>query len=392
MRALKPLVRLLQRSLHAMLFRRLIAWAACGLLLLVLGSLLSHVIGEGRVVRLGVFMTAVSALPVFLLWPPSEKRLTDRLRRLDEEMVFEAYLEAEPGPVREILQRLAAERASALSFRELPREPLLTGLRGLCGASIVSFVLMETASLLILGHSLTLSQKHSVATGSGVRIEEQGFSEFATEDPAARRTRRERVLEQKEKQGNLREKPELGIPGGSAERTASSRRNPNTGADSSVLDKDSKTDAMAKRKQGEGDQTPGGSSPSTTGTPGEGNRKTAEPGTSQASTRMVPTEAPGKERSGTPPTPGQTGQGYEHTADTKVPSPLLDYRSQFESRYAERTGRHIAASGRMGFGELRDFQRQYFDSFTLRADIGFTDDPYAALLKRRWVELKGGEW
>lgn len=104
------------------------------------------------------------------------------------------------------------------------------------------------------------------------------------------------------------------------------------------------------------------------------------------------TPQPGTEpaSAGMPTVPGRTGQGYEHTGDTKVPSPLLDYRSRFETRYSERTGGHLAASGRMGFGELRDFQRRYFESFTLKADVGLADDPYAAQLKRRWNELKGG--
>ena len=38
----------------------------------------------------------------------------------------------------------------------------------------------------------------------------------------------------------------------------------------------------------------------------------------------------------------------------------------------------------MGFGDLRDFQRRYFESFTLKAEVGATEDPYVAQLKRRW--------
>jgi hypothetical protein len=93
---------------------------------------------------------------------------------------------------------------------------------------------------------------------------------------------------------------------------------------------------------------------------------------------------------GVSPTSDRTGSGYEHTADTRVPSPLVDYRARLETRYTERTGRQVAASGHMGFGELRDFQRRYFDSFILRAEVGATEDPYVALLKQRWLEAKRG--
>ena len=99
---------------------------------------------------------------------------------------------------------------------------------------------------------------------------------------------------------------------------------------------------------------------------------------------------PGK--GGPPPEPGRTGQGYEHTADTKVPSPMSDYRSRFETRYAARTGTNLVASGQMGLGDLRDYQRKYFDSFTLRADVGTTDDLRVSLLKRRWIAIKEGKW
>jgi hypothetical protein len=50
----------------------------------------------------------------------------------------------------------------------------------------------------------------------------------------------------------------------------------------------------------------------------------------------------------------------------------------------------VAATGRMGFGELREFQRRYFNSFTLRVDVAPGDDPYHAQLRKRWAEIKGG--
>ena len=202
MRALKPLVRLLQRSLRAALVRRGIAWMACVVILIALGGVLGRPFGNARMIWWSLLMTALSALPVFLLWPPSERLLRNRFRRLDAETVFEAYLEAEPGQARELLRQLAAERASALAFLPPPREPLLAGLGGLIAGAVACLVLVETGSFLIMGRLFPLGPEPTPASGGGVRIEEQGFSDFATEDPAARQARRERILNQEDRAGH----------------------------------------------------------------------------------------------------------------------------------------------------------------------------------------------
>lgn len=121
--------------------------------------------------------------------------------------------------------------------------------------------------------------------------------------------------------------------------------------------------------------------------PGPGRPQPVEAEGSRERARGQGRENPWADTMGPPPTPGR---GYEHTPDTKVPSPLLDYRARFEARYTERMGGRAAAGGRLGLGELRDFQRRYFESFTLKAEVGTADDPYVAQLKRRWAELKGG--
>jgi hypothetical protein len=71
-----------------------------------------------------------------------------------------------------------------------------------------------------------------------------------------------------------------------------------------------------------------------------------------------------------------------------VPSPLLDYRTRFASVFAERTGKRLTAGDKLELGELRDYERRYFDSFTLSSGIGPSEEPYAALLKRRWLDLR----
>ena len=387
MRTLRPLARLLQRSLHTLLLRRALVWLACSAMFLTLGGVLAQPFESARVIRLGLIMAALSALPVFLLWPLSEQFLTQRFRRLDRETVFEAYLEAEPGQVRDLLRQLATERASALAFLQPPSEPVLAGLGRLLAMTVACVVLVEAAAFVFLGHAYVPGlEPAQTAVVGGTRLEEQGFSDFATEDPAARQSRRDRVPD------NQAGNSTLGGPPESGEGTSSARSLSRKERDSSPPGAFSPQEAATRQRQGEGpgDGAPGGQGPAEV--PQAGHRQDAEPssgpptlGTTQGKN---PTEARGKPAAAS----GLTGQGYEHTADTRVPSPLLDYRSRLEARYAERTGRHVSASGHLGFGELRDFQRRYFESFTLRAEVGATDDPYAALLKKRWSEVKGGLW
>ncbi len=401
MRALKPLLRRLQRSLRAVLLRRVLAWLACAVILIVPGGALAQLFGNAGVVRLGLILAAFSALPAFLLWPPAAKVLTERLRRLDEGMVFEAYLEAEPSQVRDLLRSLAVERAAALAILQPPREPLLAGLGWLFATAISCSVLVEMGFFLILGRPLTLSAERPPA---GTRIEEQGFSDFATEAPDARQSRRARLMNQEDRASNRGENPALGRANEAAERVAALRRAPNPDADHSGAGHPAMKESLAKRKQGDAEEDGAMGEPSSSvassgapsGAPGratgEESQKRSEPGGTPKPFGTAQGESASPDLPGAPTTPGRTGQGYEHTADTKVPSPLLDYRSQFEARFAERTGRHISVSGRMGFGELRDFQRRYFESLNLHAEIGAADDPYVSLLKRRWSELKGGTW
>lgn len=390
MTTLKPLEKLLARSLGVALLRRGIAWLACAVLLLTLGSVLSSLAGQARPMRLGLIMAALSALPAFLLWPVPERRLLDRLRGLDEETVFEAYLESEPGPVQDILRRLAAERAAALAVERPPREPVLAGLGRLCAAAVLCLALAEGGSLVFLGRPVPLIHENEKAVAGGRRLEEKGFSEFATEDPAVRLTRRKEALErarQGARQGAKGENPTLGMP----EREAAPEGpSPEAGLQPGAK-AGSAGDALAKRRQGERaeDAMPGASAPASApgAMPGQGRPQPAEAEGSHEQARGEGRENLRAGTMGPSPTPGR---GYEHTPDTKVPSPLLDYRASFEARYTERMGGRAAAGGRLGLGELRDFQRHYFESFALKAEVGTADDPYVAQLKRRWAELKGG--
>jgi hypothetical protein len=83
------------------------------------------------------------------------------------------------------------------------------------------------------------------------------------------------------------------------------------------------------------------------------------------------------------------GRGYSPSADTGIPSPLVDYRARFARAYAERTGKRIAASGPLSLKELGEIRRLFFRSFSLALGADSAEDPLDALLRRRWRELRG---
>ncbi len=384
--SLRPLKRELGRTLARVLLGRVLAWLAWMVMALVAAACLALLVPGIRAARFGALLVALSALPVFLLWPLPERRILNRFRQLDEEMVFEAFLEAKPGPVRELLRSRAGNRAAALAFTELPREAWTDGLARLGLATLLVLALGEGLSLLVKGRPLAFEPEPAAGASRGERIEEQGFSDFATEDPAARRARREQALERAEQA----EAGQAGV-GRSESRgrsSASSRRAPRAFDEPGDLPEgpaSPSTRAEALPQDGPA----GGEKAQSSATPGGKGRGRSEEGTS-ASVRAG-TPRSGGEAESPRPSPGRSGQGYEHTGDTRVPSPLLDYRARFESRYAERTGQHLAASGRMSLGELRAFQRRYFESFALRVDVTPGDDPYVTLLKKRWADVKGGD-
>ena len=144
LKPLKPLLRLFQRSLRAVLLRRVLAWLACAAILIIPGGALAQPFGNAGVVRLGLILAAFSALPAFLLWPPAEKVLTERLRlwhlggRLVRRLArrvrsvlsrgeLQNPLEPPRGKVRVLIylerRRLRAPRDKAMSIQPTPRCP-----------------------------------------------------------------------------------------------------------------------------------------------------------------------------------------------------------------------------------------------------------------------------
>ena len=380
---MRTLPRLLQASLRRVLGARLLRWAAGSLIVLACGNLAVSLLHGAQVWRLLLLLAAGTTLPIVLCWPVPDRRLLERLRQLDTDTSFEACLEAEARPVRELLRQRALERDAALVLAKVPREPRPEGLRGLLVGAVLAALLAEGISLLVLGRPLSPLEPPAAPGGQGLRIEEHGFSDFATEDPSARRSRLAR-LEERDEAGlaghgrtqAARPATELpgGLPGGTppggeggaADRGPGARSGANPAAQSAGGTSAGTQDPRSPRTQG----APGAVAPGREGTPEPG------PGAGAQAQAAHPAD--------------HTGRGYEHTGDTRIPSPLLDYRARLETRYTERTGRRLALGGHLGQGDLRDFQRRYFESFALRAEVGEVEDPYVSLLKRRWASARGG--
>ncbi len=379
MKRLPGLAEALRPALALALLGRLAVWLALSLMALAVAGFLSLLattrswIGPQLAleIRLGALLISASVLPAFVLWPPPAGLLWKRLRQIDEDTVFEAYLEAPPGPGREVLSRLAEEKAATISYRRpiLGLGAALGRAAPLLALALAALVLAEAGSLIAFSRPLALLYDPAARRGGGERLQEDDFSQFAGESAETRKLREaqrragENGGQDGEQVGAIR--PDSGRAGGGS---AAQRR---------------------ARQGGEfelPDLGPGGTTPRPT-EGGAGTAAQAEQAAGEPTGRMQ--AAPGK--GGPQPTAlGKTGQGFEKTGDTRVPSPLLDYRSRFSTVFAERTGKRIQAADELGLGELRDYERRYFGSFALEADIGQAEDAYAALLKTRWRELRGG--
>lgn len=397
MKILRPLRPCLRRVLAVAVLRRFLAWLASAIALFALGALLAGFLAGGRILQLGLTLLVLSALPAFLFWPASSRALSLRLRWLDEGSVIESYLEAPPGPARELLRRLSAEAASALPFRAAPRERIAQGLAPLFLAALICLALAESLSLMLHGQALTFIPKRAAPVAAIERSEDSDFSDFATEDPAARRQRREQSLELEQ---GLAGKLNQG-PGGSAAQKNSlpASRRPRPGEEGDFT---APPGSSGPGAQGSGADAGTPTEPNGSGqAPGAGTESAAAPGSQPPSGAAAqPGQSSGQAPQGTQPgspsgqrrpnSAGGPSQGYDRTGNTGVASPLLDYRTRFASAYAERTGGQMTAGDRLDLGELGALERRYFGSFDLRSDLGLAEDPYTSLLKRRWEELKGG--
>lgn len=364
MRSLGALRARLRGLLVAALLRRLAAWLACALILLSAGTAIAALLRLGAGAQLGLALAAISALPAFLLWPASELLLELGLRRMDEGSVFEAYLEAPPGPARELLGPMAAERAAALAVRPAERARMPHRLALLLAASAICLAVVEAGSLIVLKRPLLIYAGPPDDRGNE-RAEEGSFTGPGSEasfgeSPEGESDDDDEARDAEEVGGSA-----IGEGSGGAEGLALRRRMPQPEEEVELPDSG---DGAAARHAG-----------------GAGGASGEEAADGAAASSGVPGSGPADrgERAA-----GRMGRGFESSGDTRIPSPLLDYRARFSRVYAERTGKHFAASGALDLGELGRLQRMFFRSFAISADIAPGEDPYDALLKRRWRDLR----
>jgi len=350
------------------MLRRCLAWLAASSLLVAAGAAAAALLGLGPAFQLAILLLALSALPILLLWPLPRDRIERGLRRLDEGSVFEALLEAPPGPARELL-RLEARRADeGLAFRPRERPALGSRLALPFAAAALLLIAAQFHSLAGRGRPLFGGGSEG-ATGAAERREEGGFdalSSLAERDPEADRLGREESEEADpaasgEGGGSG---PGAGLPQGRGRRLERERE---AGG----------WEEAGAEGQGKGGTAAASAMPGPVGIGGPGEGAEPEPG-----------EEGGSEAAGQADR-GARGRGYSDSGQTAVPSPLVDYRARFARAYAERTGRRVAASGGLELGELGELERRFFRSFALEVELAPAEDGFDAMLRRRWRELRG---
>ena len=376
MRGLGRLRRRLGGLLARLMLERFLGWLSISVIALLALAPLGAYLGLGPAFRVGLLLALLSALPFLLLLPPPPEALELGLRRLDPESSFEAYLEAPPGPARELLRVRAERLSAALPGPRETRASLPRRLVALMTAAAACLVVAGAVSL-IAGGSPLAGRGEGLARAAA-RTEEGSFAESGQDRPPAAGERgAEEETAGGDGLGGEGTGEEVGAGEGEtgegreaeAEEAPFERRRPEDAGGLSDFGAESGRNGTRDRAIAEGarELEEGGGRPSEAAPEGEG---------------------PGRERGSR--SPEGRGKGYEASGPTGIPSPLLDYRARFFKALAERTGRKLSASGELGLGELAELERRYFGSFSLSVEVGTGEDPYEAMLRRRWRELRGG--
>jgi len=359
----------LLRSCRSALLARLAAWLCASAIAWSAGNAAFLLAGAPEAAAMGLLILLASLLPAFLAWPIPEESLRAALRVSDRDTTFEAWLEAPPGPARDLLELRAAARAVELELETPPRLKPFAGLKPLAASALAALALFELLALVAVGRPL-LSYAPPPAAGRGSRIEEGGFARPGEADPASLSAPREGMEEAKAE--------------GSPETQAASRE----AREAASEEERARALYESKEKALEEDLALGDAAQkSAEKRAGSGGSEGAGPEGQKAAAPMAkPAEGRGTERA-RGDRPAQAG--FEAADESLAPSPLLDYRARFARVYAERTRDAVEASGELSLGRLRDYERRYFESFALSAGIAPREEAYAALLKRRWRELGG---
>ena len=74
-------------------------------------------------------------------------------------------------------------------------------------------------------------------------------------------------------------------------------------------------------------------------------------------------DSPSESMKNSGPTEARAGQGWDKTPDTKISSPIVEYRSWMERQYVERVGRMRAPTGSLAAASVDILERELFESF-----------------------------
>jgi len=358
----------LARHLRFLFLRRTARWFLASISVLAALSILFLFFPITTMARDGLIFALLSLSPLVFAWPLPTAFLRSGLRRIDPETEIEALLEAPRGPAKTLLLARAASRAMTIKHEAPPREYPFKGLGRLGIVTLAMTVTLQILAFALTGEALIPGNAPRLERqGSGLRIEGAPLSDGEAPEKADLRNQRDSV-ESGGVEGSApqnRRKPDSTAPGIGL----SPFSRPSRGQD------ENRSPDSRERRENEQEKPASGQSEAQE----EDSRDSGDDGISKEG-------SPDSDRSGSP---SSQAKGYERSGATGIPSPLLDYRARFFKILGERSTGRESAGDELALGELREYEKRYFDSFDLPSGIEAREEAYAAQLKRRWKELGG---
>jgi len=364
MKKLPPAVVLFHaRGFRAELFRRSLLWICLSTAALSSWTAVCIVLSLPRDWQIASFLIAGSLLPALLFWPFDRIIFLGPLREADVDSIVESWLEAE-GPARDVLaERLPAVERNLAAAHRGPRSRV-SGLARPALVALICLATLQALSFAMLARPVLVWEGPAARADSGLRL--------AAEDEAARRAATGSAMTASPRTSTADE----GTTAQDARRAAairdieSRKMNPrDIGAEIP------NSGAEPLPEEGAPAQTPGAESPKPASSSGRGT--TGKPDSGSGAPSSPPHDQAGDK--------GITG--FEGSGASGLPSPLIDYQTRLFKLLSSGGGRDARASGDLGTIPFAELQRRWFSSFELETGIGPRDDPWTALLRRRWADI-----
>lgn len=342
---------------------RLAFWAATALVVWSTDIVMATLTAVPETIFHTILMTAVAALPAFLLVPYRSSLGLEAVRRIDRDTAIESWLAYRGGPAGRMLEARAAVALSVADMVGFGRPRLSkaarTALFGLAGAGLCLFAASQIISLRA-GYGLSLLYPDKSVDAVVVRrsleanqSQRRYLSPLPLERPAEARdapvARRSGVPDdQLDEQGA---RPTFGRPD----------------------TRDTMNDIAPAAGGGVAAPQESGA-----GVPARG----ASAGQPSGSDSRRPADDQNEDRTGSVArSPGYTGTGRAMSG-----SPLVDYRARLERLFAESTGTETALGSEPSAETVARMVRYIFSSFDARVVVGQSDDPATARVLETWRE------